>query len=268
MSAVDEVFAALKRRGGRALVPFITAGDPDLEFTAQVLQVLDRSGASVIELGVPYSDPIADGPVIQSSYTRALQRGVKLAQILDLLRHIQPKLSAPVVLMVSYAIVYRRGLEEFVHQAQAAGAAGAIVPDLLIEESEPLRRICTQADFSLVQLVTPTTAADRALRIAQASMGFLYYVSVTGITGERDQLPQQLREQLGRLRQLSPVPVCVGFGISRPEQVRQLAPVADGVIVGSAIVRRVAQVQQRPAEEVLQEVGGFVKSLAEALQGS
>ncbi len=267
MSAVDVAFARLREQGRKALVPFVTAGDPDLEFTEQVLQVLDRAGAGVIELGVPYSDPIADGPVIQSSYTRALGRGIKLQQILEMLARVTPRLQAPVVLMVSYAIVYRHRLESFVAQAQQAGVAGAIVPDLLVEESEPLRQVCQARDFSLVQLVTPTTEPERARRIAQASTGFLYYVSVTGITGERRRLPEELTRQVAALREHAPVPVCVGFGISAPEHVRLLAPVADGVIVGSAIVRRISRVGQRPAGEVLQEVEAFVKSLAEPLQG-
>lgn len=268
MSAVDAAFARLKEQGRKALVPFVTAGDPSLEFTARVLRVLDRAGAGVIELGVPYSDPIADGPVIQSSYTRALAQGVRLRQIFDMLRQVTPELQAPVVLMTSYAICYRHGLERFVAEAREAGAAGAIVPDLLIEDADPMRQVCRRHDFSLVQLVTPTTPPERARQIAQASTGFLYYVSVTGITGERQRLPEQLARQVAQLRQHSPVPVCVGFGISAPEHVRLLAPAADGVIVGSAIVRRVAQAAQQPAEAVLQEVEAFVKSLADALAAS
>ena len=198
------------------------------------------------ELGIPYSDPIADGPVIQASYTRALAHHVKLAGILEMLAGATPKLSVPVVTMVSYAIVYRHGLARYVEDAQRAGAVGAIVPDLLVEESAELAAICRAADFSLIQLVTPTTPRERALRIAESSTGFLYYVSVTGITGERTELPKSLIDNVGWLREQTELPICIGFGISQPEHVRHLAQVADGLIVGSAVVRRIAAADKRP----------------------
>lgn len=245
-------------------MPFLTAGDPDLEFTASALGEMVRRGAHLCEVGIPYSDPIADGPVIQASYTRALARHVKLAQILELLRKTAPTLTAPLVTMVSYAIVYRHGPERFVADAQAAGVAGAIVPDLLVEESQELAAICRRADFSLVQLVTPTTPRERALRIAEASTGFLYYVSVAGITGERSALPQSLVDNVAWLREQTTTPICIGFGISTPEHVRLLAPVADGLIVGSGIVRRIAAADGRPRAEVLRELGEYVDQLLEA----
>src|SRR6476619_1373528 len=187
MSAIDKLFTDLRAASRKAFMPFVTAGDPDLDFTSQILAELARRGSSLCELGIPYSDPIADGPVIQASYTRALEKKVKLAGILEMLAGVAPKVSPPIVTMVSYAIVYRHGLAQYVADAQRAGATGAIVPDLLVEEAADLARIARAADFSLVQLVTPTTPRDRALRIAESSTGFLYYVSVTGITGERTQ---------------------------------------------------------------------------------
>ena len=247
-------------------MPFITAGDPDLEFTAAVLRELVARGSHLCELGIPYSDPIADGPVIQASYTRALDKRVKLTEILKILAGITPELSAPMVTMVSYAIVYRCGLDRYVADAKAAGAAGAIVPDLLVEEAGPLAAICRREDFSLIQLVTPTTPPERAVRIAESSTGFLYYVSVTGITGERQQLPPELADNVGWLREQTDLPICIGFGISKPEHVRVLAPVADGLIVGSAVVRRIAEAASRPREEVLAEVGQFVTGLILALE--
>ena len=204
-------------------MPFVTAGDPDLDFTADVLRELTARGATLCELGIPYSDPIADGPVIQASYTRALERKLKLAQILDMTRRVAPQVSAPIVTMVSYAIVYRHGLEKFVAQAKEAGIAGAIVPDLLVEEAGEMARVCRAADFSLVQLVTPTTSRERALRIAETSTGFIYYVSVTGITGERTELPPDLVDNVGWLREQTELPICIGFGVSQPSHVRLLA---------------------------------------------
>src|SRR5262245_13575322 len=185
MPKVADAFAHLRKENRKALMPFVTAGDPDLDFTAAVLQEFARRGCSLCEVGIPYSDPIADGPVIQASYTRALAHKIKLAAILETLGEVAPKLTAPVVTMVSYAIVYRHGLERYVEDAKRAGASGAIVPDLLVEESAALAKVCRAADFSLIQLITPTTPRERAVRIAEATTGFIYYVSVTGITGER-----------------------------------------------------------------------------------
>ncbi len=266
MSSIDQMFARLKTSGEKALMPFVTAGDPDLQFTADVLRELAARGASMCELGIPYSDPIADGPVIQESYTRALAKKIKLAQILAMTREITPTLSAPIVTMLSYAIVYRHGLEKYVDDAQAAGMAGTIVPDLPVEEAVALSKICRQRDFSLIQLVTPTTTRERALHIAETSTGFLYYVSVTGITGERTQLPADLAENVSWLRSQTPLPICIGFGISQAEHVRMLAPAADGLIVGSAVVRRIAEAATQPREQVLKSVGDYVAGLVAALK--
>jgi tryptophan synthase alpha chain len=265
MSSIDDLFADLRNKRKRALMPFVTAGDPDLEFSRLVIGELVRRGASLCEVGIPYSDPIADGPVVQASYTRGLAKKIKLDAILAMLRETTSNLSAPVVTMVSYAIVYRHGLARYVDDARAAGVAGAIVPDLPVEEAEQLANVCRQADFSLIQLATPTTPRERAVRIANTSTGFLYYVSVTGITGERRELPPDLVDNVGWLREKTKLPICVGFGISTPEHVRLLAPVADGLIVGSAVVRRIAEAEQKPRDAVLKDVGEYVASLVKAL---
>ena len=246
-------------------MPFVTAGDPDLAFTAEVIRELDRRGSSMCEVGIPYSDPIADGPVIQASYTRALAHKIKVPAILEMLRGVSGQVKMPLVTMVSYAIVHRYGLAKYVADAQRAGVAGAIVPDLLVEEADELARICKAADFSLIQLVTPTTPRERAVRIARSSTGFLYYVSVTGITGERTALPTTLVDNVAWLRTQTDLPICIGFGVSQPEHVKRLAPVADGLIVGSAIVRRVAEAATKPREEVLGDVGSYAASLLAAL---
>ncbi len=266
MSTIPDLFKQLRSTGRKALMPFITAGDPDLDFTAALLKEFISRGCHLCELGIPYSDPIADGPVIQASYTRALEHKIKLADIFSTGAGVLPKLGAPVVTMVSYAIIYRHRLEKYVADARAAGFAGAIVPDLPVEESGKLAKICRAADLSLVQLVTPTTPRDRALRIAEASSGFLYYVSVAGITGERGQLPPELVENVNWLRLQTPLPICIGFGISRPEHVHALAPVADGLIIGSAIVRRVAAAAEKPRAEVLADVGAYVSQMLAALE--
>jgi tryptophan synthase alpha chain len=265
MSRLNRLFSDLRQAGRKAFMPFVTAGDPDLEFTADVIRELDRRGCSMCEVGIPYSDPIADGPVIQASYTRALARKIKLHEIFEMLSRISHDIKMPLVTMVSYAIVYRHGLAEFVTDAKAAGISGAIVPDLLVEESDELAAVCKAAEFNLIQLVTPTTPRERAVHIARASTGFLYYVSVTGITGERTELPPSLVENVAWLRKQTELPICIGFGISRPNHVKLLAPVADGLIVGSAIVRRVAEAAAKPRDAVLKDVGEYAATLLKAL---
>jgi tryptophan synthase alpha chain len=270
MTAIDELFRHLRAQNKKAFMPFITAGDPSLEFTGKVLTRLASLGCSMAELGIPYSDPIADGPVIQASYTRALRNKIRLRDIFETIADLtiapnKPLGAMPIVSMVSYAIVYRHGLEKYVDEAKGAGFSGAIVPDLLVEESEPFSKVCRDRDFNLIQLVTPTTPPDRALQIAERSSGFLYFVSVTGITGERTQLPADLVDRVGWLRERSSLPICIGFGISQPEHVRLLSPVCDGLIVGSAIVRLL---EQSPSDEAgsLDSMSQLVRSLMEALE--
>ncbi len=265
MPSIDQLFADLRAAKRKALMPFVTAGDPDLDFTAAVLQEVVKRGASLCEVGIPYSDPIADGPVIQASYTRALGAKVKLSGILEMLGSTAPKLAAPVVTMVSYAIIFRHGVERYCDDVAQRGVSGLIVPDLPVEESPQLAKVCAARNLSLIQLVTPTTPRDRALRICETSTGFVYYVSVAGITGERRDLPPELLENVGWLRTQTKLPICIGFGVSTPEHVKLLAPVADGLIVGSAIVRRVADAATRPRAEVLREVGDYVAELVAAL---
>jgi tryptophan synthase alpha chain len=263
MTAIDDLFVSLRAQGKKAFMPFITAADPDLAFTAKLLRELDGLGCSMAEVGIPYSDPIADGPVIQASYTRALSKRVKLEQILEMVAAERANLSMPLVSMVSYAIIHRQGPEHFVESAKAAGFSGAIVPDLLVEESDALSKICRSRDFNLIQLVTPTTPPDRALRIAERSTGFLYFVSVTGITGERTELPAGLVDRVGSLREKSKLPICIGFGISKPEHVRLLSPVCDGLIVGSAIVRWLEKASESE-DKAIDGIRHLVQSLLSA----
>jgi tryptophan synthase alpha chain len=277
MNRIDALFARLRRESRRALMPFVTAGDPDLGTTAALIdELLGRAGAHMVEIGIPYSDPIADGPVIAASYTRALRKGIKLSLIFEMIRrhradHAEgPQADAPLVTMISYAIVHRHGVDRYLAEAVEAGVDGLIVPDLPVEEAEGVEGLKARTDAAglrLIQLVTPTTPRERAVRIARSSSGFLYYVSIAGITGERAALPPELAENVAWLRTQTDLPICVGFGISRPEHIRQLAPVADGLIVGSAIVRRIAELEERdaPGEVIVDEVGRFVGELASAL---
>jgi tryptophan synthase alpha chain len=268
MSAVDQLFLELRRQGRKALMPFVTAGDPDLDFTVALIQELARRGCHLCEVGFPYSDPIADGPVIQASYARALGRGIKASAIFERLGRVHSTISMPLLAMASFAIVYRHGLQRFVEEATSAGMAGVIVPDLPVEESGALSDLCRRADFSLIQLITPTTPRERAIRIANATTGFIYYVSVTGITGERMELPADLVKNVAWLRGQTELPICVGFGVSSPAQARLLSEVADGIIVGSAIVRRIAEASTAPREKAVHEIGDYAASLLDALEGA
>jgi tryptophan synthase alpha chain len=275
MRSISAALTAISSQQQTAVMPFITAGDPDLEFTSELLRTIDRRQPGLIEIGFPYSDPIADGPVIQASYTRALARHLKVDQIFDMVRRVSPELSQPLVGMVSYAIVLRYGVEKFLSHARDAGFSGLIVPDFLWDSEDPLRTMCLAAGLDLIPLITPTTPVDRVTRIAHQASGFIYYVTVAGVTGERTGLPEDLAQNLARLRRESPVPVCVGFGISHPDQVRELRPHCDGVIVGSAIVKRMAALSttdsghQPPSRaDVLADIDQFIADLIAAGTGS
>ena len=260
-AAVQEAFATCQASGGKAIAPFVTAGDPDVETTLAVLQAIDRAGATLCELGVPYSDPIADGPVIQASYTRALAAGMSLDKLFDLVKRSRASVRMPLLAMASYSLIYRVGIDAFVARAVASGLAGFVVPDLPLEESDELDAACRGAGLALVRLVTPTTPPERAEQIARRSTGFLYCVSVAGVTGERTALPPGLIDRVAWLRERTDVPILVGFGIASPEQAREVAQVADGVIVGSAVVR---QLEQAVAGQGVTAVEQFVRELVTA----
>lgn len=268
MNRIDRLFAKLRAGGRKALMPFLAAGDPDLNMTSALIREVLARGADMIELGIPYSDPIADGPVIAASYARALANGIKLPAIFDAVEGLRrdARIDAPIVTMVSYAIVHRHGVSQYLDRASACGVDGLIVPDLPVEEATELGRLASERNLSLIQLVTPTTPRERALKIVASTTGFLYYVSVAGLTGERREMPPELAANVAWLRSQTELPVCIGFGISGVDQVKQLAPLADGLIVGSALVRRLANAADRPRSEVIAEIGTFVAELSDALR--
>lgn len=263
---IDAVFQRLRAQRRAAFIPFLTAGDPDLAFTAEALPTLAQAGADLIEVGFPFSDPIADGPVIQASYSRALQRHLKLAHVFETLHGVthSPDWSTPLLAMTSYSLIYRKGIKSFVSTAQQAGISGLIVPDLPAEEAQELAEVCREQDCKLILLVTPTTTPERAERIVRLCSGFVYVVSVVGITGSREQLPAGLRALLTRLRTLTELPLCVGFGVSKPEHVQELAEVADGIIVGSALVRLLEGASQ-DRTSTLQVLRSWVCQLSQPL---
>ncbi|MEA5576755.1 tryptophan synthase subunit alpha [Anabaena sp. UHCC 0451] len=264
MTAISRCFETLRRNQECALIPFITAGDPDLETTAQALQVLDRSGADIIELGVPYSDPLADGPVIQAAATRALARGTTLDQVLEMLQATTPSLQAPIILFTYYNPILHRGIDKFLEQIKAAGVAGLVVPDLPLEEAAGLLKPASEVGIDLTMLVAPTSSAQRIEAIARASQGFIYLVSVTGVTGMRSQMESRVADLLTQIRSVTDKPIGVGFGISDIEQARQVREWgADAAIVGSAIVKRLAA--GTPAQG-LDEIAQFCQNLKTAIK--
>jgi tryptophan synthase alpha chain len=264
---ITELFERLKQENRKAFMPFIPAGDPDLEFTTEVLRRIASAGADLIEVGFPFSDPIADGPVIQASYTRALEKNLRVSDIFLHLKKLTqlPEWKTPLVAMVSYSLIYRIGLKSFIEQAKGAGISGVVIPDLPVEEAEELSQSTRAQNFSLILLIAPTTSPERAGKIVAACSGFVYCISVIGITGERDQLPTELREHLQRLRTLTQLPLCVGFGVSKPHHVRMLKDIADGVIVGSALVRLMEKISTTGQEAVLNEIEQTVRLLSSTL---
>jgi tryptophan synthase alpha chain len=245
------------------LIPFITAGDPDLETTAEALRILDRSGADIIELGVPYSDPLADGPVIQAAATRALQRGTRLQDVLEMLARVSPELRSPIILFTYYNPILNRGIETFLNQIVKAGVSGLVVPDLPLEEAEGLLKPAQERGIEVVLLVAPTSSPDRIAAIARQSQGFIYLVSVTGVTGMRSGLETRVKDLLIQMRQITDKPIGIGFGISLPEQARQVKEWgADAAIVGSAFVKRLAE---GTPTQGLQAIEEFCQSLKRAI---
>jgi tryptophan synthase alpha chain len=263
MTSVSVCFKSLRNSSRCALIPFITAGDPDLKTTAEALRVLDRSGADLIELGVPYSDPLADGPTIQAAATRALQRGVRLDDVLAMVKDVTPEVKAPIILFTYYNPILHRGIESFLKQIAEAGVKGLVVPDLPLEEAQTLLKPAAEIGIEVVLLVAPTSPKERIEAIAQQSQGFIYLVSVTGVTGMRTQLESRVQDLLQQMRAVTDKPIGVGFGISQPEHARQIKNWgADAVIVGSAFVKRLAD--GTPAEG-LSAIGEFCKSLKSAI---
>ncbi|MGF1479817.1 MAG: tryptophan synthase subunit alpha [Cyanophyceae cyanobacterium] len=255
MTSISERFNFLKDRQQCALIPFITAGDPDLATTEKALKVLDQNGADIIELGIPYSDPLADGPVIQAAATRALQRGTKLEQVLELVKRVSPDLQAPIVLFTYYNPILNRGIRSFLEQIAAAGARGLVVPDLPIDEASELLETAAELGVEVILLVAPTSSAQRIEAIAQRSQGFIYLVSVTGVTGMRTQVQTRVKDLLAQMRTLTDKPIGIGFGISGGDQARQMKDWgADAVIVGSAFVKRLAGSSQAEGLEAVQKL--------------
>jgi tryptophan synthase alpha chain len=258
---IRQTFEELRARRRIGLMPFLAAGYPDLETTQAALPALEQAGASLIEIGFPFSDPIADGPTVQEAFTAALSRKLKVADVFGAVRAARASVSFPLVSMVSYSIVFRYGVERFVAAAREAGFDGLILPDLPPPEAQAICEKVWAGGLDTILLIAPTTTPERRREIARLSSGFIYYLSVSGITGERERLPPDLERNLRELRQLTDRPICVGFGISHARHVRELSDLADGAIVGSGVVRRMKQHLNEGPQAIARAVGDYAREL-------
>jgi tryptophan synthase alpha chain len=262
MNRIDRRFKELKKLGRKALIAFFTAGDYGLRNTKKLALEFAARGVDIIELGVPFSDPVADGPTIQVSSERALKRGTRLKDIIAAVGELRKKTQIPIVLMGYYNPILKYGVKKFVSDCMKAGVDGAIIPDLPPEESGELISASKVKGFATIFLLSPTSTIERIKLISRSSKGFIYYVSLTGITGARSSLPKELASRVKLIKKYAKLPVCVGFGVSSPGQVRQICRAADGVIVGSAIVKEIEKNSAK--KRFIGNVGDYVQKLTEA----
>jgi len=263
LNRIDAKFDELKQQKKTAFIPYICGGDPNIDITYKLVLALDRTGADIIELGVPFSDPIADGPTIQKASERALKNKVTLDQLLELVADLRMETQVPIVLMGYYNPIFVMGIDTFFAKSRSVGVDGVIIPDLPIEESNPIKKIAKQYDIKVIFLVAPTSNVERMKKIAKSGNGFIYCVSVTGVTGIRQNVSNELEPMITELRRHTETPVCVGFGISNPEQAKSVAELADGVVVGSAIINHIESNLGNEAD-IVQSVSRFS---AELIQG-
>jgi len=264
MNRIDKKFRELKSQGQKAFIAFITAGDPDLKTTEALVLAFEKAGVDIIELGIPFSDPLADGPVIQASFLRALNKGTTLKKILEMVKRIRQKSSIPIALMTSYNPVLRFTEEKLVRACVDSGVDGLIIPDLPPEEAQILHCLAQHHDIATIFFVAPTTEDGRIWANTKASRGFVYYVSVTGITGSTQAIARTVVKKVEHIKLFTDKPVCVGFGISTPEQVKEIGRAADGVIVGSAIVKAIEK--NKGNRNLVPAVSRYVSTLVKALR--
>ncbi|MFA4982411.1 MAG: tryptophan synthase subunit alpha [Candidatus Omnitrophota bacterium] len=267
MNRIDEKFGELKAAGMKTFIAYITAGDPDLGTTARLVRALEVSGVDILELGIPFSDPVADGPTIQAASQRALRKKASLRKIFEMAGRLRKDTAIPMVFMTYYNPVFKYGVSRFFKSCKRHGIDGVIIPDLPIEEGKEVIRLGRASGVATIFLIAPTSTADRINKIADSSRGFIYYVSLTGVTGARRTLPAETISRIRSIKSVTRKPVAAGFGISNAKQAGAIARVADGVIVGSAIVRIIEANRNNP-KRMLSEVSRFSKKLAEAIHGT
>jgi len=260
---IERKFADLRAEGRKALVVYLTAGDPDLLTTRRLVLSLEEAGVDIIEIGVPFSDPTADGPVIQAASQRALSRGVTLSAILDMIESLREVSDIPIALFGYYNPIFSYGNERFAAKAKQAGVDGILVVDLPPEESQELRQYTDTAGLDFISLIAPTTSDRRIGQIVNSATGFIYYISITGVTGTATPIMQDIRVDIARIRNTSALPLVIGFGISTPGQAAEIASYADGVVVGSALVRIIGE--KGDNDDLIQIASSFARDMKEAL---
>lgn len=263
MGRIEERFRALKNEGRTAFVVYLTAGDPDMEATAELIPALDAAGVDIVEIGVPFSDPTADGPAIQAASQRALKRGTTLEKILVMIADLRRTSGIPIVLFGYYNPILSYGPEKFAADAKASGVDGLLVVDLPPEEADELRRYTDPAGLAFITLIAPTTDPERARKILRRAAGFVYFISVTGVTGTAAPRTEDVQRDVERIKTITALPVAVGFGISTPEQAAAIAPLADGVVVGSALVRLIGE--KGGSGDLIPAVTSFAAKIRQAI---
>jgi len=266
VSRIEEKFTELRKEGSKALIAYLTAGDPNLETTREIILGMDRAGVDIIEIGVPFSDPTADGPTIQAASYRALQAGATLTGILEMIEGVRQVSEIPVVLFGYYNPILSYGNEHFARRAREAGVDGLLVVDLPPEESAELRRHTDRAGIDFISLIAPTSTDERIRKIARDAGGFLYYISITGVTGTARPQTSDIKRDVERIRAVTDLPVAVGFGISTPDQAREIAHHADGIVIGSAFVRLIEE--SRGANNRVNIVAGYARDIKQAISGA
>lgn len=265
MNRIDEKFKELKKIESKALIPFITCGDPSLDETIELVLTMEKAGASIIELGIPYSNPLADGEVIQESYFRALSRDINIKDILNMIGELRKKTKVPLVVMAYYNIIFCYGVERFLSELKVKGVDGIIVPDIPLEERKELKEICEKENIKLIPLVAPNSK-DRIKNIVEKSEGFIYCVSVIGITGERLNIGKNTKEYINLVKEYTTLPCCIGFGISSVETVREVKDYCSGVIIGSAIIKRIYE--GKTVEERKMKIYNYLREIKSELENN
>ena len=267
MNRIDKKFKELKKKRQKAFIAYVTAGDPALAVTERIVLALEGAGVDIIELGIPFSDPLADGPTIQAASHRALIKGVNLRKIFSAVKELRKVTGIPLAFMTYYNPVLRYGVKNFVASCEQTGVDGVIIPDLPVEEAKDLIRHSRAAGVATIFLAAPTSTKARIKRIAQNSSGFIYYVSLTGVTGARNKLSAEVASKVRLIKSMTKKPVAVGFGVSNARQARDIARAADGVIIGSAIVKIIER-NQKNHKALLSKVSSFSKGLARAIHNA
>ncbi|WP_446899609.1 tryptophan synthase subunit alpha [Clostridium sp. LBM24168] len=262
MNRIDAKFKKLKEKNEKAMISFITAGDPDFETTSELVYSMEKAGADIIELGVPYSDPIADGPTIQKSSARSLKNGTTISKIMDCVKYIRSNTEVPLVYLVYYNSVFKYGIERFISQCRNVGIDGIIIPDLPIEERKDILKIANKYEIALIPLIAPTSK-ERIKRIVNNASGFIYCVSTNGVTGERNEISTNMDEYMAIVSRYTDIPKAIGFGISNAEMAERLKKYCDGIIIGSAIVKKVDEIKNK--RDMIENVKKFVKSVKAVL---